>query len=78
MNSDKIRERYSRNGVYLAERRELPHKGFCAACVRELACYCRCPDPDFCVECFEFYKKGILKSTGHSDKHGMPFKELVV
>lgn len=78
MNCDKIRATYSRNGVFLAPPRVLPHKGFCAACVRELAYCCRCADPDFCVECFDFYKDGILKSTGHTDKKGVPFKELVV
>jgi hypothetical protein len=77
MNADKIRAKYLKNGVPVRSREDIPEKGYCMVCGGAIIHHCRCPDPDFCTVCFDLYKEGILASTGHSNKKGVPLEELI-
>lgn len=53
----------------------LPVGPYCDACGREIRGCCLNGEPDYCRECFSFYKEYILKGTIQPDKRGWAFSD---
>ena len=47
---------------------------YCDACGREIRGCCRCPEPDYCHECYEYYKDYIEPFSKHTSKMGWAFQ----